>query len=171
MKEEALPRAIKQIKAQKITTEGFHYYGQVIFPREDGNPYDHNDAQLLLQDGIPRLYIMHLENRGMNFDRITRHLKCTQCLGSLDGKEWFMGVATPGNFLDPIAKPDLDEIMVFRIPGNCFIKLNIGTWHAGPFFESESVDFYNLELSDTNITDHHTCNLVETYGIEFAIVP
>jgi hypothetical protein len=70
MKKEALPRAVKQIKAQRITAEGFHYYGQVIFPREDGTAYDHNDAQLLLQDGTPRFYIMHLEQRGLNFDRI-----------------------------------------------------------------------------------------------------
>jgi len=46
-----------------------------------------------------------------------------------------------------------------RIPGNYFIKLNQGTWHAGPYFDDEFVDFYNLELSDTNINDHHTYNL------------
>ena len=50
------------------------------------------------------------------------------------------------------------------------IMLNIGTWHAGPYFDAESVDFYNLELSDTNITDHDTCNLRKSYGVELELV-
>ena len=38
-----------------------------------------------------------------------------------------------------------------------FIKLHQATWHAGPFFlEAQHMDFYNLELSDTNIADHFT---------------
>ena len=32
-----------------------------------------------------------------------------------------------------------------------------GLWHAGPFFDGvEKMDFYNLELSDTNVTDHNS---------------
>lgn len=32
-----------------------------------------------------------------------------------------------------------------------------GLWHAGPFFDGvDGMDFYNLELSDTNVTDHNT---------------
>jgi hypothetical protein len=31
-----------------------------------------------------------------------------------------------------------------------------GTWHAGPLFDDEFQDFYNLELKDTNVTDHNT---------------
>ncbi|WP_448564609.1 hypothetical protein [Trichothermofontia sp.] len=34
------------------------------------------------------------------------------------------------------------------------MKLAIGTWHAGPYFDHDWVDFYNLELSDTNEVDH-----------------
>ncbi|XP_024517675.1 uncharacterized protein LOC9657510 [Selaginella moellendorffii] len=36
-------------------------------------------------------------------------------------------------------------------------KLNEGTWHAGPLFgDRDSMVFYNLELSDTNVVDHTT---------------
>ena len=30
---------------------------------------------------------------------------------------------------------------------------NIGTWHVGPLFNVEAMDFYNLELSNTNVRD------------------
>jgi hypothetical protein len=37
-----------------------------------------------------------------------------------------------------------------------FIKMHTGTWHAGPLFTSPAhIDFYNLELSETNVTDHN----------------
>lgn len=52
------------------------------------------------------------------------------------------------------ASPVLEEITAFQIPGNCFIKLNVGTWHAGPYFDDKFADFYNLELSDPNINDY-----------------
>jgi len=77
-----------------------------------------------------------------------------------------MGVAPPCQ----AAKPGLEDIVAFRIPGNCFIKLHLGTWHAGPLFHAESIDFYNLELSDTNINDFDTCNLLSTYEREFEII-
>lgn len=159
-------KLIKQLKAELITSENFQPYGQVIYPTQDGKPYNSEDAQLILQSGIPRFYIMHLAQRGRKFDQITRHSKCTQCLGSLAGKEWLIAVAPPLN----LAKPKLEEISAFRISGHCFIKLNLGTWHAGPYFEDELIDFYNLELSDTNINDHETCNLLESNGTEFEII-
>lgn len=155
-----------QLVAQPITSETFRPYGQVIFANADGKPYDAEDAQLCLDQGIPRFYIMRLHSRGRRFSRITRHQKCTQCLGSLEGKEWLLAVA-PAAETD---QPDREAITAFKIPGNCFVKLNIGTWHAGPYFDQDYIDFYNLELSDTNISDHQTCKLQEVYGIEFEIV-
>lgn len=154
------------LRASWITSENFYPYGQVIGASEDGKAYDDRDAQLELQSGIPRFYIMRLHQRGQKFHRITRHLQCTQCLGSLEGKDWLIAVA-PARVGD---RPVLEEIKAFRIPGSCFIKLNVGTWHAGPYFAADFVDFYNLELSDTNLTDHDTCNLLETYRLEFEIV-
>ncbi|UBF26065.1 ureidoglycolate lyase [Kovacikia minuta CCNUW1] len=157
---------LRKIAAQPVTAELFQPYGQVIMASEDGKPYGSEDAQLQLQNGTPRFYIMRLRDRGRKFHRITRHLRCTQCLGSLEGKDWWIGVAPPSE----AALPNWEEVRIFQIPGNCFIKLEVGTWHAGPYFHHASVDFYNLELSDTNITDHDTCNLLEHFGVEFEIV-
>jgi len=157
---------LHQLTAQPITTENFRAYGQVIFASEDGKPYDHEDARLSLDQGTPRFYIMRLQRKGRRFSRITRHVCCTQCLGSLEGKDWLIAVAPPA----PAAEPALDDLAAFLIPGNCFIKLEVGTWHAGPYFDHDWVDFYNLELSDTNVTDHQTCNLLGRYRLEFEIV-
>lgn len=156
---------LRHLPIQPITVETFCPYGQVIFASVDGKPYGSDDAQLSLAQGTPRFYIMRLHNRGRRFSRITRHQKCTQCLGALAGKEWLLAVATPSKG----SPPALESIAAFRIPGNCFVKLDIGTWHAGPYFDDETIDFYNLELSDTNITDHDTYDLQKSYGVEFEL--
>lgn len=150
------------LAASPITTEAFAPFGQVIVPSTDGKPFGAADAQLVLQ-GTPRFYIMRLTGRGRRFHQITRHRHCTQCLGSLEGKTWLLGVAPPG----PAAAPAQGAIQAFEIPGTCFVKLHVGTWHAGPYFDADVVDFYNLELSDTNVVDHDTCNLRAQYGVEF----
>ncbi|HIK56435.1 MAG TPA: ureidoglycolate lyase [Synechococcales cyanobacterium M55_K2018_004] len=158
--------SVRSLPLQPITPENFRPYGQVITASVDGKPFDQEDAQLVLDRGTPRFYIMRLRQRGRQFWRITRHQHCTQCLGSLEGKEWFLGVAPPSQ----AAKPELGAIAAFRIPGNCFVKLHLGTWHAGPYFDFDYVDFYNLELADTNVVDHETCDLSSLYGITFTMV-
>jgi ureidoglycolate hydrolase len=158
---------VQQLQAQWITPENFRPYGQVIFPTEDGKVFDANDAALVLDKGTPRFYIMRLQSRGRKFHQITRHVQCTQCLGSLQGKDWLIAVCPPNNDAE---QPDVQNIAAFRIPGNCFVKLEIGTWHAGPYFEHEVVDFYNLELSDTNVVDRFTYDFLEKHNLEFYIV-
>jgi ureidoglycolate hydrolase len=161
------PQTVKKLQAQLITPESFQRYGQVIFPSVDGKAFDAEDAQLNLQNGIPRFYIMQLQKRGRKFSKITRHVQSTQCLGSLEGKDWLIAVCPPHNDLH---EPVLEEIAAFQIPGNCFIKLNEGTWHAGPYFDHEFVDFYNLELADTNVVDHFTHDFLKSHKLEFEIM-
>ncbi len=158
--------SLRQLVAQPIVPASFAPYGQLIGATADGKLYDREDAQLSLSAGVPRFYIMRLHHRGRRFHRITRHQQCTQCLGSLAGKAWFLAVAPPG----PSEAPDLERLQAFRIPGTCFVKLAVGTWHAGPYFDAEWVDFYNLELSDTNQTDHFTHDFRQQQQLEFEIV-
>jgi ureidoglycolate hydrolase len=80
------------------------------------------------------------------------------------GKNWWLVVAPPEQTLN------LALLQAFWIPGDCFIKLHRGTWHAGPYFEGNTADFYNLELSDTNISDRHTCDLLKTFGCKFEVL-
>ena len=115
---------------------------------------------------------MHLEDRPFNFHKITHHANVTQCLGSIGGNVWYLGVAkasivNPSELSDDkgsrrivqsksghhYVPPVPDEVCVFRIAGPKFLKLNIGTWHAGPLFKVDAMDFYNLELSNTNVSN------------------
>lgn len=155
----------RSLVAQPITPDKFRPYGQLIHATGDGKVFDDTDAQLELSQGIPRFYIMRLAQTGLQFSRITRHQRCTQCLGSLGNADWFMAVAPPSTG----DRPDLSQLAAFWIPANCFIKLEVGTWHAGPHFTQASIDFYNLELSDTNLTDHETCDLQASFGVTFQI--
>lgn len=57
---------------------------------------------------------------------------------------------------------------MFRIPHGVFVKLERGTWHAGPLFDGDGMDFYNLELADTNVVDHNAHDYTSE-GISFCI--
>lgn len=142
----------QRLEIESLTAESFAPYGQVVEPQPDGVLFGVPDAQLDLAAGQPRFYLMRLQQRGLRFDRITRHQRCTQCLGALGGQSWLLAVAPPSVG----AQPEMALLKAFEIPGDRFIKLHLGTWHAGPYFEAEQVDFYNLELSDTNEVDHET---------------
>lgn len=113
---------------------------------------------------------MRLEGQSFRFSTITHHANVTQCLGSVGGHVWYLGVAKPSLIEDVggergtrvvesgsdghlYAPPTVEEVRVFRFSGPKFVKLNRGTWHAGPFFSDSSMDFYNLELSNTNVSE------------------
>jgi ureidoglycolate hydrolase len=154
----------RRLSLIEATPQTFSRYGQVVMPMEDGVAFGPADAQLDLTRGTPRFYSMTLHNRGIVFRHITRHRAVTQCLGSMLGTSWMIGVAEPD---DNSSIPNVDTLAAFLVPGDRFIKLSRGTWHAGPYFTADSALFYNLELADTNIADHQTCNLAETFGMEF----
>ncbi|XP_021744275.1 uncharacterized protein LOC110710302 [Chenopodium quinoa] len=188
-----------KLKAVEATPENFKDYGQVIQSSSDGEEFGPHDAQLDLSRGIPRFYIMQLKDRGLKFSTITHHANVTQCLGSIGGHVWYLGVAKPSivdlyippsveevndssaNVVEPskkIAKspcghlyvpPSVEEVQVFKVTGPTFLKLNVGTWHAGPLFVQGAMDFYNLELTNTNVVDHTTHNFRQENGVQFVI--
>ena len=105
-----IPRHMLDVR--ELTAEAFAPYGQVIAPLRTGGQgietrYDPDasasEAKLVLDNGEPRLWIMHLPHVGLGFTRIARHRRVTQCLGSLGGKEWLIGVAPPGDLNDDAA--------------------------------------------------------------------
>lgn len=109
---------------------------------------------------------MRLEHRPLKFNNITHHASVTQCLGSVGALPWYIGVAKP-SIVQPSTddshdhvqskaghyyiSPSVEEVQVFRVEGPQFLKFHVGTWHAGPLFKAQTMDFYNLELSDTNV--------------------
>jgi ureidoglycolate hydrolase len=153
------------LPVRKLTNEAFAAFGTVIAATEDGMPFGPHDAQLDLSQGTPRFYNMRLPGRGLCFNRITRHRTVTQALASVGGFDWLLAVAPPFALEDTSAEPRPQDIQAFRIPGDVAVMLHAGTWHAGPLFSAAEMSFFNLELADTNITDHHTCDLSIRYGI------
>ena len=147
-----------------LTPQRFAPYGSVVAPRAGSDPVRAEDAPLDLGGGKPRFYAMRLPPRGLTVTAITRHRRVTQALASVGGHTWFLAVAPPLAVDDPAAEPALDDIRAFRIPGDVAVMLHKGTWHAGPLFEGNEQSFFNLELADTNDTDHHTSDLVARYG-------
>lgn len=140
--------------------ESFAPYGQLILPGEDGVPFGSDDAVLDFSQGTPRFYIMRLDHRGMVVKQITRHAKVTQCLATAGAEPWFIALA-PATTGD---EPDLDAIKGWCIQPGTAIKLHAGTWHAGPFFQAATMNFFNLELADTNETDHHNAYFAKQHG-------
>ncbi|EOA27945.1 hypothetical protein CARUB_v10024117mg [Capsella rubella] len=169
----------------EATPETFAEYGQVIGLSRDGESFGPNDAQLDLSGGTPRFYLMKLNDTPMGFSNITHHANVTQCLGAIGGHVWYLGVAKPsliedddddaGRRVDKVKSksghsyvpPAVEEVRVFRVSGPKYIKLNRGTWHAGPLFKDSSMDFYNLELSNTNVVDHTTHSFKKNDGVVF----
>jgi len=147
------------------TPETIAPYGTLVTPGEDGAPFGPADASLDLTQGTPRFYIMRLTARPLVIKGITRHARVTQCLASANGADWFIGLAPPS----PGHDSPTDPIQVFRIPGGTALALRAGTWHAGPFFTAPTQDFFNLELADTNIDDHHTVRLDQVFGLRLRI--
>ncbi|XP_028782847.1 uncharacterized protein LOC114738950 isoform X2 [Neltuma alba] len=180
------PTVVK-LRPIDATPSTFKDYGQVIEASPDGDEFGPHDAQLDLSRGTPRFYIMHLENRPLEFSTITHHASVTQCLGSIGGHVWYLGVAKPSIVQSNEVKDDnskkavqsrcghlyvppaVEDVQVFKVSGSKFLKLKLGTWHAGPLFKAQTMDFYNLELSNTNVIDHTPHSFIKNDGVVFSI--
>jgi Ureidoglycolate hydrolase len=159
-----------ELAIEDLTPDAFAPFGTVIPPMEDGTEFGPQDAQLDLSKGTPRFYTMRIPGRGLTVKQITRHRSVTQTLASAGGHDWVMAVAPPKDLDVADAEPALSDIRAFRIPGDTAVMLYAGSWHAGPLFEDGERSFFNLELADTNIVDHHTCKLTQRYGIALKLV-
>ena len=160
----------RRFLAQPATFANIADYGTLVEPTEDGAAFGAMDAVLHLTGGRPRFHIMKLKKRTMAVTRITRHLAVTQALASLNGKSWYVLLAPPDAPDDAQAQPDISRLQAFCITGLQALVLHRSTWHAGPYFVEDEVDFVNLELSDTNIVDHHTVRLDSALGLIAHIV-
>ena len=158
----AVTSAVHLLRVDELTAEAFAPYGEVVKPARAGGQgiaAQHPvNPKLVLSSEKPRLWVMQLPHVGLSFSRIARHRTVTQCLGSLDGREWFISVAPPGDLSDS-TRPAVEEIAAFRIPTGYLIKLHCGTWHAGPHVAGDGGLFFNLENEDTNVSDNHIVQL------------
>lgn len=157
----------RQILIQALAEEAFAPFGAVLSAVPDGEAPRSGERLLDLSRGRPRFYVMSLNNRPAHFTTLTRHRSVTQSLAAAGGGEWMIAVAPPGAVDDPGERPSIEQVTVFRVPGDVAVLLHRGAWHAGPFFEADAMSFFNLELDDTNQVDHQNHSFE---GVEFVAV-
>ena len=109
-------------KNARARTKGLRALWRSISARRAGTQFDDNrydaqasaeEANLTLTNGTPRLWIMCLKRNGLAFSKMARHRRVSQCLGSLQGKEWFIAVAPPNDLADGTC-PDLARLAAFE---------------------------------------------------------
>jgi ureidoglycolate hydrolase len=152
------------LKPQTITAANFANFGEYSTARGNRKNQGDIDVELDIKRGIPLLYIMRLDWKPLEFSQISRHLNCSQCLGSAEGDTWYIAVCPADNDSNI---PDLSKIKLFLTPPKSFIKLNAGTWHQGPYFTYPlGRSFLNLEHVDTMENDYETYTFDQKYIIE-----
>ncbi len=156
-----------KLKPELITRENFQRFGEVCLEREDTAEYDKNfDLDLSFDIKNTRFWIMKLGPNNldvaMDIGKISRHVECSQCLGSVDNKIWYVAVCPPNNKTDI---PDLSKIQAFEIPSICTVKINPGTWHEGPRSKYKFASYYNLEHKNTKSSDYLTHYIDKPYRI------
>ena len=145
--------SMESLTALSLYECGFEQFGTAILPVDDMTPHSSSDAELRFNGANLRYYVMRLRRRPAVLGSMTRHRHATQCLGSADAQPWWLAVAS-----SELQAEQLDQTTVQLVkvqPGEA-VKLHQGTWHAGPFFLTPTALFFNLELSDTNLTDHNS---------------
>lgn len=141
------------LTALRLNECNFEQFGTAILPVDDMTPHSIGDAELIFNGANLRYYVMRLRRRPAMLGSMTRHTQATQCLSSADAQPWWLAVASA-----KLASEQLDHSTVQLVnvqPGEA-VKLHQGTWHAGPFFLTPTALFFNLELSDTNLSDHNS---------------
>ena len=152
------------LTAVNLNSCNFEQFGTAILPIEDMTPHSDRDAKLMFNNDNLRYYVMRLRRRPAKLTSMTRHQHATQCLGSADAQPWWLAVAAPD--LDPKQLNNRSIRLVKVEPGEA-VQLHQGTWHAGPYFLSKIALFFNLELSDTNLTDHNSHALCAPISLDF----
>jgi ureidoglycolate lyase len=148
-----------QLEPKLASAQALAPYGTLVEPTEDGAIFDSTSAQLVLDRGTPRFYLMSLKKRDLLVTHITRHAQVTQCLAALNGQRWFILLGAPEEPDNSLAVPNEQTLQAFEFNGPQALSLHRGTWHAGPYFLSDEMIFSNLELSNTNVVDHQTNRL------------
>ena len=148
--------SMETLTALSLDQCDFTRFGTAILPVDDMTPHSSCDAKLKFNGDNLRYYVMRLRRRAAVLGSMTRHIQATQCLGSADAQPWWLAVATAKLQSEQL---DHSTVQLVKVEPGEAVKLHQGTWHAGPFFLATTALFFNLELSDTNLTDHNSQTL------------
>ena len=145
--------SMETLTALSLHQCNFEQFGTAILPVDDMTPHSNRDAELKFNGANLRYYVMRLRRRPAVLGSMTRHTYSTQCLSSADAQPWWLAVAAANLQSEQL---DHSTVRLVEVQPSEAVKLHQGTWHAGPFFLAPTAVFFNLELSDTNLTDHNS---------------
>ena len=145
--------SMETLTALSLHQCNFEQFGTAILPVDDMTPHSKRDAELKFNGANLRYYVMRLRRRPAVLGSMTRHTYSTQCLSSADAQPWWLAVAAANLQSEQL---DHSTVRLVEVQPSEAVKLHQGTWHAGPFFLAPTALFFNLELSDTNLTDHNS---------------
>ena len=115
-----------QVAATPLSSEAFAPFGQVIWPEPDALNWQLGDAELDLNQGLPRLYLMRLAAKPLRVQELAAHRQVTQCLGVMEPYPWQIAVAPASHSAEqPIDATT--EVRAFTVPPRCILKLHRGT--------------------------------------------
>ena len=152
----------ESLKAASLIDPRLGSCGTGLREVDDMTPSGDQDAELRFGPGQLRYYVMRIYRRRQPITAMTRHLQATQCLSSAEGRPFWMLLAAP-HTQGPVL--DASAAWLLKLNPGEGIKLHLGTWHVGPLFEAESATFFNLELADTNQSDHETLPLSRSVNV------
>ena len=155
----------ESLKAASLLDPRLDSCGTGLREVDDMTPPGDQDAELRFGPGRLRYYVMRIHRRRQPITAMTCHKQATQCLSSAEGRPFWMLLAAPDT-QGPVL--DASAAWLLRVNPGEGIKLHLGTWHAGPFFEAPSASFFNLELTDTNQRDHETWPLSRPLRVDLS---
>lgn len=124
------------LKPQPLTHEGFAPFGNILTL---------DRSEIVCTDGVLTARITHAPVRDLAAERphfLNRHMEETQVFVPLGGKDGLFLVGPPSETPDSF---DAEKTALFHFPGNCAIRMHVGTWHVAPFALTEPIDYINIQ--------------------------
>jgi ureidoglycolate hydrolase len=113
----AMPKVL-QIKAEPLTADVFHPFGQVI---------GMDTVRMRIVNDRFRMGTITMKYQSFRITHLNRHIKSTQALIPLGGKACLVVVAPPT--VDLHSPEDLKQVKAFINDGTCGVNIDLGTWH------------------------------------------
>ena len=163
----------KLVKAEKLTSESFGPFGDVIGP-QTGKSTASTDilsywdlvAQVRMTD-VAAGYLV-VKSRPFTFGKMERHLKTSEMFIPMEGCS-LLPVATPSSLDDADITSASHEVRAFIMDGTAAALLKEGVWHWAPFPLMATGSYLVLHRKGTVDTDMDVKDLETSKGLTFRL--
>jgi ureidoglycolate lyase len=128
-----MPKVL-QVKAEPLTADAFHPFGQVI---------GMDRVQMKIVNDRFRMGTINMKCQPFRITHLNRHIKSTQALIPLGGKACLVVVAPPTVDLD--SPEDLKQVKAFIDDGSYGVNIDLGTWHMALLPLGSEMSMVNIQ--------------------------